>query len=350
MPNRSQVAFALFWLLVLTLAACGRAPTAAPTAAPTQNPPTAAPTAAPTENPLTEEAVGGKCQVYAVELVGAWVEAGAPESDAFEFTPLSGPACVGAFEQDILPLFTRAGAWFEGALPCTSCHFANSEESAHEMDLSNYAGILAGADVVSEPPGEPIITPGDWEGSALRARLRNNRMPPGWTFIMDESNRTGPCLRVSEAGVAIEKDAHGRIAYRDCESNAVGLIAAWVDAGAPEKAPFSYGGAQLSFERDVLPFFTQPNMWFEGSPPCIECHFANNAESAHEMNLDNYAGILAGADVVSSPPGEPIITPGDWEGSALRARLRNNRMPPGWTFMRDESNRDGPIVEAGQRK
>lgn len=231
MSSRFQAAFVLLGLAVLALAACGSTPTAAPTAAPTETLPTA-----------TAEAASGKCQVYAADLVGAWVNAGAPESDAFEFTATNDSACVGAFEQDILPLFTQAGAWFGGALPCTSCHFANSEDSAHEMDLSNYAGIMMGADVLEEPPGVPIITPGDWSGSVLRSRLRNNRMPPDWTFIMDESNRNGPCLAVSDAGVAIEKDAHGKITYGDCESNAVGLIAAWVDASAPEKDPFTYGG------------------------------------------------------------------------------------------------------------
>lgn len=117
-----------------------------------------------------------------------------------------------------------------------------------------------------------------------------------------------------------------------------------------KRTPSPTVGGQLAFERDILPFFTQPNMWFEGSAPCTSCHFANSEESAHEMDLSNYAGIMKGADALSEPPGVPIIKPGDWDGSVLRTRLRNNRMPPGWTFMLDESNRDGPIVEAGKSK
>jgi len=54
------------------------------------------------------------------------------------------------------------------------------------MDLSSYAGIIAGGDVLSEPPGVPILgqlevgsEDYDWSHSRLRARLRNNRMSPG---------------------------------------------------------------------------------------------------------------------------------------------------------------------------
>jgi len=91
-------------------------------------------------------------------------------------------------------------------------------------------------------------------------------------------------------------------------------------------------------------------MWFEGSPACASCHNGNTETSLHEMDLTNYEGILKGADVVSNPPGAPIIVPGDWHASKLRDRLRNNRMPPGWTFDITEANRDGPVVTAGHKK
>jgi len=276
----------------------------------------------------------GECGVRAVDLIGAWVDAGAPNGP-FTFQSTDGKTCEGDFTKDILPLFTQADVWFKGSQPCSSCHFANSEASAHEMDLSSYEGILKGADVLSEPPGVPIIKPGDWEGSALRARLRNNRMPPGWEFDITEANRDGPTLTVDGT-----------------EVRAVHLIGAWVDAGAP-KGSFTFKGKDGSehtadFTKDVLPLFTQPDIWFEGSQPCSSCHFANSEASAHEMDLSSYEGILKGADVLSEPPGVPIIKPGDWEGSALRARLRDNRMPPGWEFDITEANRDGPTVMAGR--
>ncbi|MBI4772412.1 MAG: hypothetical protein HY784_18785 [Chloroflexi bacterium] len=66
--------------------------------------------------------------------------------------------------------------------------------------------------------------------------------------------------------------------------------------------------------------------------------------------MSSYAGILAGADVLEEPPGVPIIVPGDWRDGVLRARLRNNRMPPGWEFDPTEANRDGPMILAGKKK
>jgi hypothetical protein len=305
----------------------------------------------------------GECEVKAVDLVGAWVDSGAPEVGSFDFAAMDDSACEGTFEADILPLFTENSVWYEGSQACTGCHFANSENSYHEMDLSSYAGILAGADVLEDPPGESLLgqsEPGvgafNWGASEMRHRLRNNRMPPDWPFDIDEENRDGPCVAASAEGVEIQTDASGEIVY-GCDANAVGLIGAWVEAGAPESDPFPYAGAQLTFARDVLPFFTEGGMWYEGSQACTGCHFANSENSYHEMDLSSYAGILAGADVLEDPPGESLLgesEPGagdfNWAASELRHRLRDNRMPPDSPFDITEANRDGPVVLAGKRK
>ena len=97
-------------------------------------------------------ALNGECSIAAANLLGAWVDAGAPNGE-FPFESNDGAACVGTFEADILPLFTEADVWFEGSQACTDCHFDNSADSRHEMDLSSYAGVMAGADVASAPPG-----------------------------------------------------------------------------------------------------------------------------------------------------------------------------------------------------
>jgi hypothetical protein len=75
------------------------------------------------------------------------------------------------------------------------------------------------------------------------------------------------------------------------------------------------------------------------------------------MDLGTYAGILAGGDVLSEPPGVPLLgqsefgaTDFNWDDSKLHARLRNNRMPPGIAFDITEENRDGPIIMAGAKK
>jgi hypothetical protein len=325
----------------------------------TAAPPTALPTAAATATtagPVDETGAAA----HAVNLIDAWVQAGAPESEPFDYTGTDDNTYQATFETDILPLFTTDGVWFEGAQACSGCHFAASENSAHELDMSTYAGLLTGADSLEEPPGVSILgesSPGagdlDWDHSKLRARLRNNRMPPGWTFDITEINRNGPCLTVSSAGVQIQTSADGKIQY-GCDLNAVGLIAAWVEASAPESDPFSYGDAQLTFGRDLLPFFTQNGMWFEGSQACSACHFAASENSAHELDMSTYAGILTGADSLEEPPGVSILgesSPGagdfDWGGSKLRERLRNNRMSPGFPFDITEQNRNGPLLLAG---
>ena len=279
-------------------------------------------------------AAADSCEVYAVDLIGAWVDAGAPELDSFAFIDSNGAACAGSFESDVLPLFTEENAWFEGSQACTECHFDNSEDSRHEMNLGSYDGIMLGGDVLSDPPGVAIVLPGDWDNSKLRARLRNNRMPPGWEFDIEETNRDGPLLEHDGGNVY-----------------AVELIGAWVEAGAPD-GDFAWtdmAGSEHdgSFEADVLPLFTIEDAWFEGSQACTECHFDNSEDSRHEMNLGSYEGIMLGGDVLSDPPGVAIILPGDWDNSKLRARLRNNRMPPGWEFDIEETNRDGPLVLAG---
>jgi len=264
--------------------------------------------------------------IKAVDLLGAWVGAGAPNG-SFSYTDLSGSATDASFDKDILPLFTTDGIWGEDTAACTSCHFDNSEDSYHEMDLSSYDGIMKGGDVLSDPPGVPLFgqskvgaTDYDWGHSKLRGRLRNNRMPPGVEFDITEENRDGP-------------------------NGEVKVIEAWVKAGAKNDA---------TFKNTILPLFTTDGAWGADTAACTSCHFANSEDSYHEMDLSSYDGVMKGADVLSEPPGVTILgnskvgsTDYDWGHSKLKERLRNNRMPPGIEFDITEENRDGPIVAHG---
>ncbi|MDZ7266498.1 MAG: hypothetical protein ONB48_03510 [candidate division KSB1 bacterium] len=268
-----------------------------------------------------------------------------------------------SFSQHILPLFTSPNAWYPGSEACTSCHFAINDESAHQMDLNSWEGLMKGADSAGDPPGESLLgesRPGagdfNWEKSKLRARLRDNRMPqmPGWNFQRDEANRNGPDLEfVNGHARVIKPHRYTSWDNEDNVPNALSLIAAWVNAGAPDTATFTYFGVNtLDFETDVLPLFTQHDIWFPGAQACGGCHFANSVHSAHEMDLTTYQGIRKGADPIGEPPGESILGEsapfaGDfnWNKSELRHRLRDNRMPPpAWPFLLDESNRDGPLI------
>lgn len=298
---------------------------------------------------------GDPGSITAVDLIGQWVGAGAPNSD-FTYTDVSGKQYQASFDKDILTLFTKSGKWHKNQQSCASCHFSNGENSFHEMDLSSYEGLMRGGDVLSKPPGVPLFgetaigdTNYDWEHSKLKARMRDNRMPPGWTFDITEANRDGPCVDMSASGAQVVTEGHG-LKY-GCDNNALGLIGAWVGAGAPEHKEFAYGGGVADFDRDVLPFFTKAGTWFPNSQSCGSCHFGNIESSFHEMDLTSYKGLMRGGDVISKPPGVPLFGESvigakdyDWGHSKMKGRLRNNRMPPGISFDITEANRDGPLI------
>ncbi|MEK7327222.1 MAG: hypothetical protein AAB217_18410 [Chloroflexota bacterium] len=272
-------------------------------------------------------------QVAAVDLIGAWVNAGASETESFEFIGLDGQTYVATFADDIFPLFDRPNRWFDGAKECSNCHVSDLADSDAELDLSSYEGILAGSYRLSNPPGTPIIVPGDWQASLLRNRLMWNRMPIG---VDSEAERDGPEV---EAG-------GGKVL-------AVNLIGAWVAAGAPGPTePFQFTGLDgnvyvTTYGESIEPLFTQSDVWYTGTKSCQRCHVAKVSESDAELDMSSIEGILAGSYRLSQPPGTPIIVPGDWQGSLLRKRLRDNRMPSGIT---DDVPPEGPIVEAGYLK
>ena len=122
---------------------------------------------------------------------------------------------------------------------------------------------MAGGDTLSEPPGVPLlgqseigVSDYDWEHGKLKERLRNNRMPPGMPFDITEANRDGPTVAIGEG-----------------EMTAVELLAAWVEAGAPETDAF--GDYDAVFEANVLPLFTEAELWYDDAPSCTSCHHAN---------------------------------------------------------------------------
>jgi len=114
------------------------------------------------------DATFNKCQVAAVDLIGAWVTAGVPETDKFGFTDVNGQDCEAVFGRDVLPLFIESNLWYPGSLSCSSCHQSNLTVALQNMDLSSYAGILAGSGRANgEPKGKDILGGGVWEESLL---------------------------------------------------------------------------------------------------------------------------------------------------------------------------------------
>jgi hypothetical protein len=130
--------------------------------------PTLIPATLPVQALGGEPAVFNKCQIAAVDLLGAWVSAGVPETDFFTFTDVKERSCEAVFARDVLPLFLESNLWYPGSLSCASCHQSDLAKALQNMDLSSYAGILAGSGRANgEPKGNDILGSGVWEESLL---------------------------------------------------------------------------------------------------------------------------------------------------------------------------------------
>lgn len=120
-----------------------------------------------------------KCKVNAVDLIGAWVAAGTPETEPFPFTDVNGESCQGTYAE-IQPLFVENSLWKPGALGCTSCHNADLTDRSKGLDLSSYDAVLLGSRRVagSTSKGNDLLGNGDWEESVLYGVLVNQGLVP----------------------------------------------------------------------------------------------------------------------------------------------------------------------------
>jgi hypothetical protein len=113
-----------------------------------------------------------KCRVAALDLIGAWVDAGYSETESFKFTDIKGQTCTATFKDDVQKLFLEANLWYDGAPACTTCHNADLAKSQKNMDLSSYASILAGSGRPNgEPKGNDILGGGKWADALLHKML-----------------------------------------------------------------------------------------------------------------------------------------------------------------------------------
>jgi hypothetical protein len=113
--------------------------------------------------------VSDKCRVAAADLMGAWVSANFPEEAAFQFVDVNGETCAATFAE-VQPLFDEANLWHSGSLACVSCHSVDVSISPAQLDLSSYAGILAGSrreNAESKKKGTDILGGGIWKKSLL---------------------------------------------------------------------------------------------------------------------------------------------------------------------------------------
>lgn len=130
--------------------------------------PTLAAATLPAPDFSVESPTINRCRVAAVDLIGAWVSSSYPETDVFTFTDSDGLTCKGTFGEDVQPLFLESNVWYPGSLSCASCHNADLTVSSAQMDLTTYAGLLAGSRRTSaNAKGNDVLGGGDWEASLL---------------------------------------------------------------------------------------------------------------------------------------------------------------------------------------
>ncbi len=144
------------------------------------------------------------CTVNAETLLAAWVSSGYPETDNFKFVDANQMDCVATFT-DVLPLFSQGNLWYPGALACTACHNSDlNPASSAQLDLSSYAGILAGSHrTAGSAKGDDILGNGSWDDSQLYQVLFVSKTMPAGRPV-DTSLNAGPIIY---AGITAEAAA-----------------------------------------------------------------------------------------------------------------------------------------------
>ena len=180
----------IVWLGILFINACGFTLTCKQGALPVERTPI--PTLLPATLPAMETgsgelAISNQCRVLAVDLIGAWVAAGSSETEVFQFTDINRQNCESTFEE-VRPLFIEANFWVPGSLSCVSCHSVDVTISPAQLDLSSYAGILAGSRRAdAESKGTDILGAGKWDGSLLYEFLSTSKADvPGHTEVVSD--------------------------------------------------------------------------------------------------------------------------------------------------------------------
>ena len=151
---------------------------------------------------------------------------------------------------------------------------------------------------------------------------------------------------VSSMDVGINLENSAAPAAGSCQVHALDLIGSWVIAGSLEKDVFDFTDingkpCQGTFEADVLPLFTTPNLWYVGALSCRTCHGPDVAVSYGGLNLSSYQGIMGGAK------GQDILGGGSWQSAKLSQVLSSGMMPPAKPSDYDVN---GPVVTAGALK
>lgn len=230
--------------------------------------PTLIPATLPAPDRTRVQVAFNKCQVAAVDLIGAWVSAHYPENDKFTFADVKATQCEATFKKDVQPLFTESNIWYPGSLACASCHQPDLAKALKNMDLSSYAGILAGSGRANgEPQGKDILGGGNWDQALLHQMLF---APNGQTTIGRPAMPFGRPADVPEdgplvyAGAPIEGAPAAEAPVPTSTALAVAVeIARPSNAGGPGPAVDLIGDSEMG--KQVF------------ATNCVVCHAADGA-------------------------------------------------------------------------
>ena len=125
---------------------------------------------------------------------GAW-------KDTMQVSDLKSQKCTATFQDDVQKLFLEANLWYDGAPACTTCHYADVAKATKNMDMSSYAGILAGSNRTDgKPKGDDILGGGDLQKALIFQMLY---APDGKTAINRPAMPLGRPATVPAGGPVI---------------------------------------------------------------------------------------------------------------------------------------------------
>ena len=160
-----------------------------------------------------------------------------------------------------------------------------------------------------------------------------------------------PIPTLISAQLPVHKAGESPRDLEKCQVTAETLLSAWVSAGVPESEPFPFvdiNGQECNgdFVVDVLPIFTEANLWYASALACSTCHNANIEAASAQLDLSSYSGIISGSRrATASQDGEDILGGGVWEESKLYDQLFVSLAMP---FGRpDGLPEEGPLLFAG---
>jgi mono/diheme cytochrome c family protein len=200
------------------------------------------------------------------------------------------------FQADILPLFEQH---------CLDCH--GNEDPEKNLQLTNYKNVMAGSD------DGPVIKPGDPQNSYLVELVSKGRMPKrGKKFTPAEVALIAAWVQAGATEKAASPRPAGQVAQVNTPQTTITSTAALTPTAALSvtQPAVALDPATIDYKKDVQPIFEQH---------CLDCH--GNEDPEKGLQLTSYKNVLAGSD------NGPVIKPGAPEDSYLIQQVVKGRMP-----------------------